>query len=236
MIKYIYPKTLDKKREKEMITRKICSWMFGIVFFLMMIVPIMADNQIGVVQSLPPVKQGDCVILPQTCATCTYNKISSVTYPNSSLALGQVTMAQSGNSYSYSFCNTTALGRYIVNGFGDPGGSIETWAYDFNVTTTGQDDGYLLPLFLGLGAFILLIFAFLMKNNYMGFISGTLFLVLGIYTIIYGLGTVSDFYTSSIAYISLGIGLLFILASAYSAINDTNINLFKLGREEEEEW
>lgn len=219
-----------------MMVRKIYSLIFGVMLFLMLIVPIMADTQIGVVQSLPPVKQGDCVILPQSCTTCTYNKISSVTYPNSTQALGQVTMTQTGNSsYSYSFCNTTVLGRYIVNGFGDPSGSPETWAYDFQVTTTGNNNNYVIPLFLGLGAFILLIFAFALKNNYLGFMTGVLFIILGIYTIIYGLGIMSDLYTNALAYVCLGLGLFIFLASAYSAINETNVNLFKMGRGDEDD-
>ena len=214
---------------------KTYSLIFGMLLLILSVTTVLADTQIGVIQSLPPVKQGDCVMLPQTCATCTYNNISSVTYPNSTLALGQVAMAQSGNSYSYSFCNTTELGRYIVNGYGNPGGNVETWAYDFNVTTTGNNNSFVIPLFLGLGAFILLIFAFALKNNYLGFMTGILFIILGIYTIIYGLGIMSDLYTTAIAYVSLGLGLFIFLASAYSAINETNVNLFKIGREDEDD-
>lgn len=234
MIKYIYSETLNKKREKEMITRKICSWMFGIVFFLMMIVPIMADNQIGVVQSLPPVKQYDCVILPQSCASCSYNNISSVSFPNSTLALGQVQMIKDGNSYSYNFCNTSVLGRYIVSGFGDPGGSVETWAYDFEVTTTGQKNGNTIPLFLAIGGFIIFLVAVLTRNLYIGFISGAVFIVLGVYMMIFGLGWTSDFYTQALSYVALGFGLLIFLSAAYEAITDSSIHLWKKGGEDDD--
>jgi hypothetical protein len=234
MIKYIYSKSVTKKREKEMIPRKIYSLMFGIIFFfLMMIVPIMADNQIGIVQSLPPVKQGECVLLPQSCATCSYNNISSVTYPNSTIALGQVQMIKNGNSYSYNFCNTTALGKYIVNGFGDPSGSVETWAYDFEVTTTGQQNNNTIPIMLAIAGFIIFIIAIISRNLYIGFISGIVFIVLGIYLMIFGLGSISDFYTQTLSYVSLGFGLLIFLSAAYEAITDTGIHLWRKGGEDE---
>jgi hypothetical protein len=210
--------------------------MFGIILTLALITNVYADTQIGIVQTLGTFKQGDCVQLKQICSSCSQNTIISVNYPNSSVALGTVAMNPSGNnSYVYTFCNTTVLGRYIVNGYGDPSGTVEVWAYDFNITTTGNDMPYSIPLFMGLGAFILLIFAFAMKNNYIGFISGTLFLVLGIYMMIFGLGIISDFYTQTLSYISLGIGLLLILASSYSAINETNINLFGIRRGDDDD-
>ena len=186
---------------------------------------VLADTQIGVIQSLPPVKQYDCITLKQACGACSYNNISSVSYPNSSQAMGQASMIKDGTEYDYQFCNTATLGRYIVNGFGDPNAMVETWAYDFEVTTTGNNNNYSIPLFLALGGFILLIFAFTLKNNYLGFMTGILFIILGIYTLVYGLGFVSDLYTSAIAYVSLGLGLFIFLASAYSAINQTGINL-----------
>ncbi len=84
-------------------------------------------------------KQNECINLVQTCSNCTYNNISSVLYPNSTNALNQVSMIKTGTSYSYNFCNTSVIGNYIVNGFGDVDGVITVWAYDFDVTTTGQE-------------------------------------------------------------------------------------------------
>ena len=133
------------------------------------------------------------------------------------------------------FCNNTMLGNYIVNGIGDPQGVLTIYAYDYSITTTGNDAPYTIPLFIGLAAFILLIISFLIKNNYIAAIAGMFFIVLGIYLMIYGLGIISDFYTQTLAYVSLGVGLLLLLASAYSAINDSNINLFGIGRGDDDD-
>jgi hypothetical protein len=89
-------------------------------------------------------------------------------------------------------------------------------------------------LFLALGGFIIFIIAVLTRNLYIGFISGAVFIVLGIYLMIFGLGSISDFYTQTLSYVSLGFGLLIFLSAAYEAITDTGIHLWKKGGEDED--
>ena len=215
---------------------KIYSLIFGIMLLVFLsVTTVLADTQIGVIQSLPPVKQYDCITLKQACGACSYNNISSVSYPNSSQAMGQASMIKSGTEYDYQFCNTATLGRYIVNGFGDPNAMVETWAYDFEVTTTGNDNNNTIPLFLALGGFIIFIIAILTRNLYIGFISGTVFIVLGIYLMIFGLGTMADFYTQALSYFAIGFGLLIMLSAAYEAIADTGATLWKKGGKDDDE-
>jgi hypothetical protein len=232
MKKYKYPvyniKRRKKDKEKEMM-KITYSLMFGMLISLLAISTFLADTQIGVIQSLPPVKQFQCIQLKQVCGTCTYNNITSVSYPNSSIALGEVQMTKTGNEYTYEFCSTVVLGKYIVNGYGNPSGSIETWAYDFNVTTTGQEGNNTIPLFLALGGFIIFITAVLIRNEYFGFLSGAIFIVCGIYLMIYGLVTIADLYTRTLSFVSLGFGLLLLLASSYEAITSNKIRLFGVG-------
>ena len=91
--------------------------------------------------NLPPVKMGECVNLPQTCATCTYNNLSIVLYPNkTAILLGEYAMTKNGISYNYTFCNTTAYGTYFVDGHGNPAGIDTDWGgYTFIVNGSGQD-------------------------------------------------------------------------------------------------
>ena len=90
-------------------------------------------------QSLGTFKSGECVNLIQTCSDCTYNIISNVLFPNSSIAITNASMDRDDTYYNYSFCNTSTLGIYIVNGYGDLGGVKTAWNYDFEITTFGQD-------------------------------------------------------------------------------------------------
>ena len=94
-------------------------------------------------------KQNTCVNLIQTCTSCTYVKITSVNYPNSSQGLGLVTMTKTGTLYNYSYCDTSQLGTYKVNGFGDEYGIDTGFAYEFEITGNGNSspDGVTIVMF-----------------------------------------------------------------------------------------
>jgi hypothetical protein len=205
-------------------TKKVVILIAVMIILLSQICPILAIPTLGVF------KVNTCVELKQTCANCSFVNVTTIIFPDSSTATINDVMTKSGSGFNYTFCNNTMLGNYIVNGIGDPQGVLTIYAYDYSITTTGNNAPYTIPLFLGLAAFILLIMGFWIKNNYVVFIAGTLFVVLGLYLIIYGLSIISDMYTTALAWVTLGIGLLLLLASSYSAINDSNINLFGISR------
>lgn len=82
-------------------------------------------------------KQGEVIEIYQICENCTYNNISVVLYPNSTVAVSNVIMSKDDTYYNYTFSNTDILGKYIVNGFGDINGVKTSWVYDFEITGTG---------------------------------------------------------------------------------------------------
>lgn len=104
----------------------------------------------SVEQTLPSVEQNECIELKQTCASCTYNNISVVSYQGGLELLTEVEMNNPYNTYfNYSFCNTSRLGTYIVSGYGDYNGEIKTWVYNFNVgkeLTSEQTAIYIISL------------------------------------------------------------------------------------------
>lgn len=129
------------------------SLLLGVVIALFL-VPFVAG-----VTTLAPIKQFECVQLPQSCATCTYNNLTVVQYPNSTFALqGEFPMQQTGNSYNYTFCRTDALGTYFVDGHGDIDGIDTGWGgYTFDVNGSGQTvtDHQISLIIIGLVIFIL---------------------------------------------------------------------------------
>lgn len=96
------------------------------------------------------------VTIRQLCASCTYNNITSITYPNGSLAQDEVAMNADGSEYTFGFDDTDIEGEYTINGIGDIGGTDTVWAYTFDITGTGNpvNDNYPFTL----GVIILVIF------------------------------------------------------------------------------
>jgi len=84
-------------------------------------------------------KQDECIQLRQTCPTCTYLNFTGVIYPDSLIAMGEVSADKTGTVFNYTFCSTEQKGRYIVEGYGNVGGSTDTpFVYSFDITTNGN--------------------------------------------------------------------------------------------------
>ena len=107
--------------------------LFAIALIFLFAIPMATAETLGTF------KQNGCVNLIQTCSNCTYSNITSVVYPNSSIALSDKTMTKTGTYFNYTFCNTSSNGIYIVTGVGDPDGTAEAWNYDFEITNDGKE-------------------------------------------------------------------------------------------------
>jgi len=107
-----------------------------------------------------PFEQGEDINLIQTCDDCTYNQITSILYPNSTVAISNVMMTKDGTFYNYTLSSnyTQTLGTYIVNGVGDLNAVDTVWAYDFEVTSSGREitTGNSIIAFLGVLLFFIL--------------------------------------------------------------------------------
>lgn len=176
--------------------------------------------------SLGTFKQYDCVDLLQICDNCTYNNITSVVYPNSSIALNEVKMTKIGTQFNYSdFCLTTETGIYKVNGFGDLDGKETVWVYDFTITPSGKvsssflNNPFLLILF-GLGL-ILFIFAYSSQISWLGFISAVMFLLCGIWVMIYGFNDVTNLYTRGAGITIIGFGMIVMIVSGFELFSSS---------------
>lgn len=85
-------------------------------------------------------KQGDDIRLIQTCSNCTYNNITSIIAPNSTVILSNVVMTPIlATEFNYSLNGTynNEVGTYIVNGIGDKNGLRTIWQYTYDITPSG---------------------------------------------------------------------------------------------------
>lgn len=86
-------------------------------------------------------RQNDIVTLKQTCDSCTYVNLSSITYPNSTLVIYNSAMTKNGIEFTTPFSNTNILGCYTYVVFGDKDGTLQSETIDLKVTSTGEEVG-----------------------------------------------------------------------------------------------
>ena len=159
-----------------------------------------------------PYLQYECVNLPQISDAAQCN-ITAIRYPiNSTYALREVEMDKTGSTFNYTFCSTEILGTYIVEGICDDA----VWVYDFDITTNGKPLSNQIPMYLLVAALVLFIGGISVHSPPAGFFSGLLFLMAGMYLMIYGFGAIADLYTQAFALIILAIGMLISIVAAYS--------------------
>jgi len=127
------------------------------------------------IQSLGTFKLGDDINLIQTCDNCTFNNITSVSYPNSTQTIGEFEMTKKGTIYNFTLSsdNVTEIGTYIVNGFGDLDGIDTVWNYNFEITSFGTKIsnsgvvyGVLMLIIFGMDVLVFFLIFTLGRENY----------------------------------------------------------------------
>jgi hypothetical protein len=78
----------------------------------------------------------------------------------------------------------------------------------FEVTPTGNQSNTTIFLFLLISSCVLLYFSYLFKNYIFATLSGFLFIITGIYSMIYGFADITNLYTQMISLIILGVGMI----------------------------
>lgn len=84
--------------------------------------------------SLGVFQQGDCVSIKTILNTSSVN-ISTINYPNSTVAISNQAMTKIAYTFNYTFCDTNELGAYVYDYF-DAEGNV--YVNDFIITTTGE--------------------------------------------------------------------------------------------------
>jgi len=194
--------------------------MKNVYMFLILGMCLLSITSIGFTSAsydeIGPYIQGECVNLPQV-ADATSCNITAIRFPvNSSYAVRNVEMDKSGSSFNYTFCSTSVLGTYIVEGICDD----TVWVYDFEVTTNGIPISNKIPMFLLITAIILFVIGIVIESPPTGFFSGVLLLMAGMYLMIYGLGDIADLYTQSFALVIIALGSIVTILAGFSWVED----------------
>lgn len=173
------------------------------------------------ISDLGTFKQGSCINIPQTCPDCTYNNISKITMDGeSNTVLGEVVMQKDDTYYNYTFCNTTLVGEYTINGYGDEGGTKDTWEYKFKITPSGNSSNEVLYIVLILIIYGITFVGFFGKNEIITLLGSLAMIWLGIYLINEGIIIYRDWITNGIAYLTIGLAAYFGFMAGYSLYKD----------------
>lgn len=132
--------------------------------FMLLILGLFLISFTSALDSLGTFKQNQPVNITQICNDATYITISSLKFPNSTVALSPVnmTLTNSGNFY-YEFSNTLEKGRYYVSGVSD--GCTKVFATYFDIGEELSTGSAVLNLgFLSLVILLLLVVVFAITN------------------------------------------------------------------------
>jgi len=166
-------------------------------------------------------KQNNCVNIVSICplTSCNETNITKITSPSSSIIASNVQATHSGNTWNYTFCNTSEIGIYNVYGFSDNSTKTIYFAGDFEVTPSGFIDtfGLYIILLLILGSVIIL--GFSIKEAWFVVIGGMGFIMLGVYSLNYGVvGFRDEFMTLGISLFEIAVGAILSIGSGIQKI------------------
>lgn len=106
---------------------KLLLGLLGLSFILLLAINVNAD--------LGSYNEGSCVEL-KTALNSSYVNISSLAYPNSTIAVRNIAMTKNGYTFNYTFCNTYITGNYIYDYF-DSNGNTYVNSFTIKRGTTG---------------------------------------------------------------------------------------------------
>ncbi len=191
------------EKQEPMKNKILMAVMFGVILFSM--------TSVLALESQGTFRQTEEVRIAQVCDEATYITISSITYPNSTVAISNINMTSAGSGeFYYLFNSTNEQGRHDVRGISD--GCEKTFATYFEITPFGKL-GVL--IFLVVLSFTFIGFGMALKNPILGFIGSILLILSGMYSMIYGISDVTNLYTRGIAISLLGLGFILMVISAY---------------------
>ncbi len=175
-------------------------------------------------------KQGMTTDIIETCSDdgfkcdSTYECNITITDPAQELIILNLPMTRNDTAYVFTLGDTDLLGVYKIKTYcGNGTFSGESVDGTLTITTTGTTtDTLKLIVILLISGMVLLLIAIFTKNRVIGFLSGMLITIAGMYVMIYGFLDFYDLYTRSIAGIIIALGGYLIISAGYEWIKDAD--------------
>ena len=128
------------------------------IVFIILILGMLLISSTTALEDLGEFDLNQCVRIPQTCASCSFVNISTISIPNSTAAVSNASMTNIGNGeWQFEFCDTSIRGRYDVRGQGDLDGNLTSFATFFHIGKTSSTGESLLYIIFIVILFLLLL-------------------------------------------------------------------------------
>ena len=166
----------------------------------------------------PTINQNNNFTLTITSNNATSCNLSSINYPDGTISIYNIPLTKDGKTFYLTILssNYSQTGNICHNVICTDGLNYETGS--ICRTITNSNSTYFIIL-LALAS-LFFISSLFVNEEFFVYISGVLFVIAGIYTMINGIDTINDWYSRAIAYVCLGIGFLFTIgAYIYNSYN-----------------
>lgn len=191
--------------------------LFGIILLSLLLLTLVSA---GTEVDKEVVRQNRCIQLTQSCSNCSYMNITSIKVNGQVIFVGDTSMTANGGEYNYSFCNTSVIGEYTWCYEGDVDGVTDTpGCLKFDVTPTGFIDtlGLYIIFLIIIGSICVL--GFSIKEVWFVVISGMALIMLGIYSINFGIVGFRDmFMTWAIGLFEISVGAILAIGAAMQKV------------------
>ncbi len=170
--------------------------------------------------------QYENVNIVETCVVngfpCPSDFLCNITIinPDRDVIVINIPMERNDTIYNYTFISTDVLGDYDANVYCSNVSLSGNAESRITITTTGREVNLTLTIIMLAVALGLFIIAIVIKNHAMGFVAGILFVISGVYMMIYGLTYVNDMYTRAIALVTLAFGSFVSLVAGLEWLDD----------------
>ena len=187
-----------------------------ITIMLILFLPIVLAEQ----ETLGTYKKGSCINLLQSCANCSYNNFTSVSYPDGTLEILNINASRNGSIFFTSFCNTTQIGDYAIHGLTDVDGTETEYGYRFEVNQEGSKYSiYLIYLLVIAFLYIILGIGIAKEDTTFIALSSMGIIIVSIYSFYNGIGNWKNMLTNAFAIINFGLGIyIFLMATINEAM------------------
>ena len=162
-----------------------------------------------------------CINNGTYCSSLTTCNITIV-YQDGSTVVQEGVMDNQGSYFNYTVNNNSRLGIYRCNMNCIDNGLGGVATFNYNLTSTGDQSNWSFWLILAIFSLVLIVIAIYSGNEYLMFMGSGATIITGMYSMIYGVMGIFNFYTQAIALVIIGLGLFFMIISSLKAIAETS--------------